>query len=334
MLQLPRSPGESRRCVYGRSAEECEAKYARALGFGEVEVRPGSISEFVIQHFAGWQASRMQADSFRRYDTIWRIQIGPHVGHMLFSELTPEAIQQALHSGKSGSVQNLAKSLLGQIVNLAIVHGWADHRHAVMVKMARVKPPAKRQREDIVQKASALLERVEAAGHWIEGPVWIAMTLGLRKAEVCGLKIGDIDRAKSRINLRNQRSHRAGERQRLKHRQEGDSRRIAVPPMILDRLVSYHKPGTIYLFTDESGKPIPYQHLDRPMEQFQDAENRITFHDLRSAAVTRLRAMGVNPETIMAIVGHRDIDQTTDYVGQDDNQTREALAGLVRGRSI
>lgn len=328
MLQMPRKAGKSRRCVYGRSPEECERRYLEAIGAGAIRVRPGSISEFVVESFDAWITPRVNADSKRRYDLTWRTHVGPAVGHLLFEELTPQAVQAAiLGEGRSASAQIGAKNILGQIVNLGISLGRARVEHSMMVKLVRTGTIRPREREDMAAKAQAMLDAARRLGHWTEGFIWAAMTLGLRRGELSALKRVDVEEASGLLTIRRQRNHTMGERDVLKSRQAGSTRRIGLPREVLAQLLSYFRPGAIYLVTREDGSPPPPQHWGRylaPVEE--EAGVRMTPHDFRSAAICRLIDLGASDHAIMELVGHSSREMIAWYRDERSARTREALA--------
>jgi len=323
MIALPRKAGGSRRFVYGRTAEEATKKWLAATGQGHAIVRPGSIAEFVVTVFAPWQEPRVQADSLRRYDAIWRLHLGKDLGHLLFSELEPAIVEAALIGCGAPASQSLGRTVLKQIVLLAIAHGWATDRELAMVKLARLKKRKARERMDVVERATELLQNIETAGHWSEGPVWTAMTLGLRKGELCGLRVTDLG-DDNVLTLRHQRNHRDGDRERLKRKDVGETRRIALPEPVATRLRGYMSKGSIYFFVDDHGRPITYQHLADKIAPFQPDE-RLTIHDLRSAAVSSLIDLGVDDYTIMDIVGHQSREMLARYRDKRDKRISEAL---------
>lgn len=328
MLQLPRNAGESRRCVYGRTVDDVQRRWLEATGQGPVRVRPGSISEFVVTHFTAWILGRVQPDSFHRYDVAWRTHLGPTLGHLLFDELTVAGIQDAISEGvRAPASREMAKGLLGQIVKLAITERRCDPATLHMVSMAKVGRVRSRQRRDVTEKARAMLRKAEQTGHWLEGMIYAGSVVGLRKGEACGVKITDL--VDGCLVLQRQRNHTSGERDRLKHREQGEVRRIGLPPAIFDRLRSYWDGKSVYLFTRPDGRPIDYNHVGRHMEALQGPEP-ITFHDLRSAAIVNLIEARANDHTIMDLMGQGSLDVIRRYRDDSEKRTREAL-GKVDG---
>lgn len=326
MLPLPRTGTESRRYVYARTSEQCLLKYKDALGIGAIRVRPGSISEFLAVKFAPWQASQIQGESIDRYDSTWRIHLGPAVGHYLFSELTYGRIESIFAEFTPG-VSASAKSLLTKIVRYAIAHGNATPELLTAVQLIKVAKRKTKHRRDVATRARAMLAK--AKGHNIEGFLYTALTLGLRKGELCGLQVTDLDDAG--ITIRRQRDHKRGVKDRVKHREAGEVRRIGLPAVILTRIRSYIRPGSLFLFVDERGKPLAYNHIDRLIEPFQpkDAEDRLTPHDFRAAAIVNLIEAGVNDHTIQDLMGHGSAKMIRVYRDDSEERTRDALKRLT-----
>lgn len=322
--------------MYGRSPDECIANYNKAIGTGTVRVRPNSISEFVVTVFTPWQAKQVQKDSLSRYDVAWRNHIGPAFGHLLFSELTANNVQDGLlRKGLSPASIGVGRTLLSSIIKLAIAEGRATADRLVLVDIAKQPAIRKRKRSDIVSVANILLEK--ARGDWMEGPIWVAATIGLRKGEICGMKITDI--REDHILIKSQRNHTSGDRDQLKHREAGDTKPIGLPKWMIEKLRSYHRPGSIYLFTKPDGKPISYQHFVREMDRnwlgrpIKNKEKRPegapTAHDLRSAAIVSLIEAGVNDHTIIDIVGQSAVEIIREYRDESITRSREAMSKVT-----
>jgi integrase len=328
MIQFP-IPGTSRRSsIYGRTAAECIAKYRDRLTAGRYRVRPGSISEFYATEFAEWIRNRVQPESVARYNSEWLAMVGPAFGHFRFDEITPSIVQTAFSaSSRSPASLTNARGLLLQIVKLAVAMNRASPAAMTCVQIASVESPTPKRRRDVAIAANRLLARASAAGHWIAGPLFAAIMLGLRKGEVCGLKRADLDG--NVLTVERQRNTR-GEKSRLKSRRVGESRRIALPPEIADRLASFWNRESIYLFTTDAGRPIPYQHLDRAMRPFQDDENPVSFHAFRAAAICNLIDAGVSDHSIMDLVGHSSASMIREYRDHRDERIRAALESVIR----
>lgn len=331
MIALPRERGKCRRYVYGRTPEQAVARFNKAIGAGSARVRPGSISEFFVDEYWPWQTSRVQPETYERYDHAWRISVGPAIGHLRFNELRPTHLSHALtFSGKGGSTQSSAKTVLLAILKLAALRGRASAELYAMAKLVEIERPKPKLREDVAEAAQKLFAAARSMNHWTEGFIWSAMTVGLRKGELCGIKRTDIDVNAGVLTLRRQRNHTSGEKERLKARKAGEVRRIGLPKEILEQMLQYFRPGAIYLVTMEDGRPPAPNHFERHLESVCKAAGvHITPHDLRAAAICRLIDAGASDHEIQEIVGHADREMIEWYRDRSAERSRSGLARLV-----
>ena len=162
----------------------------------------------------------------------------------------------------------------------------------------------------------------------MEGPVWAAACLGLRRGEVCGLKVTDVDMEAGILSLKATRD-KWGEYP-IKGATEGEERAIALPEVLLQKLLGYSEDGQLYVFLDR-GRPIHPDRITKSMAELCRAAEvpAMTFHDLRAAAASNLRALGVDPWTIMTILGHSSLDMTTIYQDVRSKDQQAAIGALA-----
>lgn len=128
--------------------------------------------------------------------------------------------------------------------------------------------------------------------------VLLALSTGMRKAEILGIKWKDIDLDSGRITLH--------------HTKNGDSRVVPVKGLALTKLqdlASPHKcnPGYLeeYVFaTKKGGKPIDFRGSWKTALALSEIKN-FTFHDIRHDYITALSSLGYPLHVISRIVGHR-----------------------------
>lgn len=333
IVWAPQKNGTRRPC-YGRTAEDALKAYNRAIGAGELRLRPGSISEFFVTDYAPYmkEVRRVQVESLARYDSAWIKSVCPAIGNMLFSELTPRNREakfiEALGKG-SPSSKGLAKTVLIGILKRAAMSGRCSFELVSAASCLYIPSSKPKYREDIAEAAAKVLEAAKELNHWIEGYIWVAMTVGLRKGELCGIKRGDIDPQKGTLTLNRQR-RRTGEKDRLKGRGDGEVRKIGLDRETLETMLGYFRPGAIYLVTDENGKPPAPNHLDRAFAPVcERAGVHVTPHDLRAAAICRLIAAEATDKEIMEIVGHLNRDMVDWYAGVSTSRSRKGLSRLA-----
>lgn len=155
-----------------------------------------------------------------------------------------------------------------------------------------------------------------------------AMLLGgLRRCEVLGLRLGDVN---------------AGERRLFVAEGKGGHQRIVpISPRFLAALAAYldqERPRTsvtdrvfVVLKGPNRGRPLSAAGLDEIVSAARERAglSNLTCHQLRHTCFTRLREAGMALEAIQAQAGHRSIESTRIYLNfRELHQTGEPNRGL------
>lgn len=295
----------------------------------------------MVLHGDAYIKSRSEnPDTYNRYSTAWNNRVGPAFGHLLWSELDQDTVQAGLTQASSGSTQQTDKIVLNHLIKLALARKHKtklEHQCppevAVFVSMARLTKRVKKKRVGIAEKAERLYEAAVQCGSWMEGPMFLMKLIGPRKGMVLSLRPTDIDTVNGVITFNKQRNHTQGEREGLKGAMK--ELRIGLPLEMAQKIASYHKPNTLYLFTRHDGTPLPYQHLDEEVKRIVAAvpgTEPCTIHDFRAAAICNLIAAGASDQQIAEIVGHNSTDEIKHYRDEETSRTRATVSTMVYHR--
>jgi site-specific recombinase XerD len=157
------------------------------------------------------------------------------------------------------------------------------------------------------EEVQRLLESANSAYHFV-----ILMTLystGLRRAELCRLKVEDIDSERMVIHVIQGKGNR--------------DRDVSLSPKLLEVLRDYwrwRKPGT-YLFPSllrtRPGLPITPRMVAYAVQQAAKRagiQKKISPHTLRHSWATHLLEHGTDLRTIQLLLGHVDLESTSLYL--------------------
>lgn len=160
--------------------------------------------------------------------------------------------------------------------------------------------------------------------------LYFMLNTGVRKAEICSLKVGDIK------DYRNQKVVDIlgkGE----KHR------RVALKPEILDLLRDYWKADgtgerpedplfkTLGKHGNHAIKPITRVAIDCLVHKYAKKAlitKRITPHTFRHTFATTLLSKGVDLKTVQELMGHESIQTTEQYLHSSDEKKIDAISRL------
>lgn len=173
----------------------------------------------------------------------------------------------------------------------------------------------------------------------------VAVTLGLRRGEILGLRWQDIDLERRTLTVRNQI-------QRVQKELYADSTKnrrtrvipiplMCVAPLRWQRLrqaAQREAAGTAwqqndYVFTTRTGRPVEPRNISRSFERIADGAGlpRVRLHDARHGCATLLFAAGVPARVVMEILGHSQIAVTMNiYTHVSEETRREAIGHMDR----
>lgn len=148
--------------------------------------------------------------------------------------------------------------------------------------------------------------------------VVLALSTGMRKSELLGIKWQDVDLKSGALILSNTKN--------------GERRRVPVQGLALELLRDHAKVRLInsdLLFSsfNDANRPMSIRRLfDNAIKQ-AEIEN-FTFHDLRHSAASYLAMNGAGPLDIAAILGHKTLAMVQRYAHLSDSHLSSTVAAM------
>lgn len=172
--------------------------------------------------------------------------------------------------------------------------------------------------------------------------VWLLVLAGLRPAELCGLKVDDVDFVRHEVSVRRTLMpvHRYGD-QAYQGRVEGPpktdagDRTIPVPSWLCEDLAGmlaerHEVNRDAYLFQSRYGNPLNRDHFRelvvRPALRAAGLPETIRTYDLRHSHASLLIDLGANPLAIAQRMGHSDASVTLRVYGHLFKGTQARLS--------
>ena len=273
----------------------------------------------------------------------------PQLGEIRLQKLTARDIQQYytwLMDEKELSPNTVIKhhNLLTNTLNAA-------ERQEYITKnpMRAVSPPKKRQREAkfyTPEQLGILLDK--AVGTRLELPVFICAYLGLRRGELCGLRLSDVDLEHKTITIENTRTQ-AGKKEIEKGTKTASSTRtLYLPDTLCDMLKAAREhqqacraeyknayDDNDYVVVMEDGRPFRPNYLSELFGKFL-ADNdlpKIVLHELRHTFASLSNQAGIPAYNIGKALGHSTPATTqkiyTHLLDQTHTQAVEGVAAIA-----
>ena len=348
-------------------AELLKARTAQAQGL-PVVIERQTVEEYMTDWLEITLKPRAKARSFESFSTIARLHIFPMLGRIQLSKLTPQAIQRLLAEKSKpvkdeqgdvktrrlspqtiGNIRTVMRSAFAQAVKFNLI----TRNPAALVDVPRI--PRKQVATFTCEQARQFLDK--AAGERYEAIFVLAITLGMRRGEILGLRWCDVnlETRTLRINQSLQRlrtdSEERGKKSELiatETKTDGSRRSLALPDSVVRTLKSHKarqaqqqlaagaewRNATGLVFTNASGRPIEPILLHRDFKALLEKAGlpvTMKFHSLRHSAASLLLSQGVSPRVIMELLGHSSISVTMNvYAHVMPTMMREAADSMDR----
>src|SRR5215211_4491511 len=320
--------GPKRRYVYGKKYKDVEKKLVALMGDatrGLVYYHENmSVGNYLEQWLETAVRGTVRPRTYERYRSIVQVHLVPAIGRVKLKSLTPAHVRglyrQKLDGGLSPqSVVHIHRTL-SKALKQAVSDGLIPRNVA-----ASVKPPQPRREEMRPLSREQVRTFLDAVtGDRLEALYVVAVTTGLRRGELQGLKWEDIDLDAGTLQVRRSLSEPKGG-YIFEAPKSGKGRSVRLTQRAVAVLKAHRKRqleermerGALWqenglVLPSSVGTPLLGGNLNRA---FKSALRRaglpeIRFHDLRHTCATLLLRQGVNPKFVQELLGHADVSLT------------------------
>jgi integrase len=325
--------GPKRKAIYHQDYKELERQLNEALadrGKGLVfDAGAMTLADYMNKWLTDCAKARLAHRTYDAYEQRIRGHINPSIGRIKLAKLSPANVQAfytaKLNSGLASGTVRAIYAVLSGALEQAVKWNLIPRNPA-----SSVDPPKLWQDEITVLDADQGKAFLDAArGDRYECFFILALTCGLRRGEICGLRWSDInlDSRTLRVNRQLQRMRNGGGLY-FTQPKNASRRTIKLPQRALESLRSHRKKQAEQrllagpnwrenglVFTTLKGTPVDAQNFTA--RNFKSILKRaglpdMPFHGLRHSCATTLLAKGTHPTYVQKLLGHSSIKQTLD----------------------
>lgn len=299
-----------------------------------------TVAEYLQHWLTADVGRRVGKRTAARYRQIVEKNIIPRLGHIPLRKLTAAHIEgfeadlqregwvKAKAKGREDQPRGLSKQTvlhvhrtLSQALNHAV-------RLEVLVKNpARQVKPSKPDKPEIKilskQEITTLLKMAKGSGLYV--PVLLAVTTGVRRGELLGLRWSDVDLKAGKLTVNQAMQRTRGELEFKQPKTKTSRRTITLPAVTIDVLQVHYKaqledrmklglgrdPRGL-VFTRGDGLPLDPDSLSKSFERLilKAKVTPITLHGLRHTHISHLLMDGVHVKVVSERAGHAGVNIT------------------------
>src|SRR5215210_1809715 len=320
--------------IYGKTRKEVAEKLTKRIADRDsgliFDAGKMTLGEYLDRWLSDSVKGTVRVSTYERHEAIIRLHIKPSIGRVGLKKLTPTHVRslyrEKLNSGllAPATVRKI-HSTLHKALSQAVSDGIVP-RNAADVKAPRPTPEEMRPLSE--DEARAFLETARESGDRFEALYVLAITTGLRRGELLGLRWDDVDLERGMLRVgralvREGGRHTLGETKTRRGR-----RQINLTPRTVSairthrkkqleektKLAGLHQDHSL-IFASEVGTPMNPENLVK--RSFKPLLKKaglpeIRFHDLRHTCATLLLGRGVHPKLVQELLGHATIAMTLD----------------------
>ncbi|MER6578575.1 tyrosine-type recombinase/integrase [Nonomuraea sp. NPDC001023] len=319
----------NRKTVYGTTEREVLEKLAAlrdAQRKGQnLAARPRSFAEWLDEWIEMKTRQGTRPLTLRGYRQLIADHVTPVLGKKKLDKLSPTDVRRLVEAkADSGLKAATVKQIHGLIRNALADAEREELVHRNVAKL--VKPPSVRREEArvlTIEEAKKLLNAIKddrLQAFWI-----CALTLGLRRGELLGLRWADIDFGNGHLTVRQTLQRADGSLQLVDPKTDRSRRTVPVPEPTLAALRMHRRAQAAeqlaagerwkdhgLVFSTSIGTPLEPGNLSTRWRRARAKAGLdwLRLHDLRHACASYLLACGASPRTVMKTLGHSQIALT------------------------
>jgi len=333
---------------------EAEAELVRILKSTEdgiyIEPNKTSVNEY-LKEWLKTIESKVARKTHERYSEICDHYVKPHIGHLKLNKVQPTHINtfysDLLISGRRDKKSGLSKRTV--LHTHRVLRGALNRavKWQILVRNPcdAVDPPKPDKKERLTFTTKETIELLEKAkGIPLHLPIMLAVTTGMRRGEIIGLRWKDINLESGNLSIRQVAEQTKKHGLHIKEpKTDKSTRMVSLPKMTTDAL-KQHKVEQSQIFL-QLGKRLDSDSMvfDSPLGLYppnklttdymafikRNKFKHVTFHDLRHTHATHLLEQNIHPKIVSERLGHSTVSLTLDTYSHVMPNMQEGAANVT-----
>ncbi|MCY6485341.1 site-specific integrase [Clostridium aestuarii] len=291
-----------------------------------------SLKNYLRKWLEDYVELTLSTKTIKSYKEMIDWYIIPNIGNIPLNKLKPLNIQNFYKKcinefNLSGTTTLYCHRILHKALKQAVLWQMLNSNPADAVE----KPKKSKKQLQVLNTnhVEKLLNRLKETTLYM--PVLLALTTGLRRGEICGLKWSDIDLENKTLYVKEQLQSNNGILELVPTKTAGSKRKIILLDFTLPILKQHRKhqlqnklllgneyTDNNFVICQTNGNPYNPDYITgnfaRHISKLSKELNipKIRFHDLRHTHATLLLKQGINPKVVSERLGHSQVSLTLD----------------------
>lgn len=341
-------PDGKRKSFYGSKERDVLQKIRQVQRDIDAGLPIVEDKQTIAQYLTSWLDTiklRLKPSSHRRYTDMVFLHIVPNIGTIPLTKLAPQRVQQLYTSLVKGGMSPSSVQLLHVILHRALKDALRlDLLQRNVTEMVHV--PRREHHEMVTLSEEQVRQLLTAAqGHRFEALYVLAVSTGLRRGELLGLRWDDVDLDRAFLVVRRSVQREENQFVLADTKTTGSRRRVAISHGAVQTLRAHRQRQFDERRLDEAWNdtyglvfPNALGKIMKPSYVSDVLFSRLLtkaglphmrFHDLRHTAATLLLGRGINPKVVSEMLGHSQISITLDIYSHVTPHMQEAAAQVM-----
>jgi integrase len=266
----------------------------------------------VAQFLAAWledRKPRLQPSTVRSYTDLIRLHIEPKIGHLYASAITKDMVVDVMDP-LTLRLKHLVRDVMKSAYSQAVMRGIMPRNPVAEIG----RPAALERRLQPLNRIQVKKFLKAADGDRFYPLFLLAVTTGMRRGELLGLRWSDVDLDRRFISVQRAVTALVGKVAVSPLKTPRSRRRVELGQTAIEALQK-HKHTADWVFPNTLGAPMSPLNLYRRyfLPLLEKAElPRVRFHDLRHSAATMMLEAGIHPKIVSETLGHASVATTLD----------------------
>lgn len=331
-----------------KEAEARKTELVYKMNNGEfIDSKNMTVEDYLYKWLKDYAEQNVAPKTYKSYKDTIKNHLIPHLGKYKLDKLTPSIIQGFYSYCRNNTTLSNTTILYNhKILNQALKHA-VQWQLLARNPCEATQPPRKNKYEAKTlnnEEVKMLLDYCKDST--IYTAILIAVTTGMRQAEIAGLRWEDVDLKKKTIYIKNTLQRIEGKLKPMPTKTHNSKRTVVMLDLLVDHLKKVRKKqlenklktvedcGSFeYVCSWDNGTPMDPHYICKTFRKIIKKINipQIRFHDLRHTHATLLLKEGIHPKIVSERLGHSQIGITLDlYSHATLNMQKSAVEQLEK----